>query len=97
MGAIIKTGSVVRGPAYIGKNTVIGPKTYVGPYTSIGGNSRLVNIEIENSIVMDDVEIVSEGERIVDSIIGARARIVKHYMRPHGLRFIIGENTTIII
>ncbi len=96
-GAIVKNGSVVRGPAYIGRNSVIGPKAYVGPFTSIGDNVVLDNIEVENSVIMDNVEIRGLGERIVDSIIGSNARIVHSDLRPRGLRFIVGENTSIIL
>ena len=90
-GAIVASGSVIRGPAYIGKNTVIGPNTYVGPYTSIGDNCKLVNVEIENSVVMDNVVIENVRERIVDSLIGSGAKIVKGDDKPRGLKLIVGE------
>lgn len=94
-GAIVRKGSVVRGPTYIGRNTVIGPRTYIGPYTSIGFNCRLIGIEIENSVVMDNVVLEGIDERIVDSLIGSNAEIVKGSDRPRGLRFIVGEHAHI--
>ena len=94
-GAVIKSDSVVRGPVYIGKNTVIGPSAYVGPYTSIGDNCRLVNVEIENSVIMDNILLENLGERIVDSLIGANARITRRDGRPKGVRLVIGEHTMI--
>ncbi|WFO75966.1 glucose-1-phosphate thymidylyltransferase [Desulfurococcaceae archaeon MEX13E-LK6-19] len=94
-GAIIKSGSVVRGPVYIGANTVIGPNTYIGPYTSIGKNCVISNVEIENSVIMDNVVIKDIRERIVNSLIGSGAKITCRAKRPHGLRFIAGENTII--
>jgi len=92
-GAVIKAGSVVRGPTYIGRNTVIGPNTYVGPYTSVGDNCKLVNVEIENSVIMDDVLLKDVGERIIDSLIGSGARIIHGEGKPRGVRFIVGEQT----
>ncbi len=94
-GAVIRSGSVVRGPAYIGRNTVIGSNTYVGPYTSIGYNCRLVNVEIENSVVMDNVTLEDIGERITGSLIGSNVRIRRRNTRPKGIRFIIGEHAAI--
>ncbi len=94
-GAVIKSGSVVRGPAYIGRNTVIGPSTYVGPYTSVGDNCRLVNVEVENSVIMDNVVLEDLGERIVDSLIGANARIKRRDRRPRGMQFIVGEHAAV--
>ena len=94
-GAVIKSGSVVRGPTYIGRNTVIGPNTYVGPYTSVGDNCRLVNVEVENSVIMDNAVLEDLGERIVDSLIGANARITRRDGRPRGTRFIVGEHAVI--
>lgn len=94
-GAVIRSGSVVRGPAYIGRNTIIGSNTYVGPYTSIGYNCRLVNVEIENSVVMDNVTLEDIGERITGSLIGSNVRIKRRNTRPKGIRFIIGEHAVI--
>ncbi len=94
-GAVIRSGSVVRGPAYIGRNTIIGSNTYVGPYTSIGYNCRLVNVEIENSVIMDNVTLEDIGERITGSLIGSNVRIRRRNTRPKGIRFIIGEHAVI--
>ena len=94
-GARVESGSIVRGPVFIGRNTVVGPGTYVGPYTSIGENCRLVNVEIENSVVMDDVVVEDVDERIIDSLIGSRVRITRRSRKPRGVQFIVGENTLI--
>ncbi len=93
-GAKLLEGCIVRGPAYIGKNTVIGPRTYVGPYTSIGDNCTLEDVEIENSVIMDNV-LIEGGIRIFDSIIGSSTIIRRGSARPQGLRMILGENTKV--
>lgn len=92
---VIKKDSLIRGPVYIGENTVIGPNTYIGPYTSIGNNCILRNVEVENSVIMDNVVIEGLGERIVDSLIGSNVKITRRDKRPRGLRLIVGENTVI--
>jgi len=94
-GAVISSGSVVRGPTYIGRGSVIGPDTYVGPYTSVGDGCRLVNVEVENSVVMDNVVMEDLGERVVGSIIGSNAVLRGNRGRPRGLRFIVGEQTAV--
>ncbi len=95
-GAEIRDNCVIRGPAYIGRNSVIGPNTYVGPYTSIGNNCKLIDVEIENSVVMDNV-VLEGGIRLFDSIIGSSTTISRGKGRPRGLRMILGENTRIIL
>jgi len=91
----IESGAMVRGPAYIGKNTTIKSGTYVGPYTSIGDNCSIQGIEIENSVIMDNVIIDGSGLRIVDSLIGSSTRIGRRSFKPSGHRLIVGENTLI--
>ena len=96
-GTVVRSGSTLRGPLVIGKNCVIGPKCYVGPYTSIGDNSTIRGAEIENSIVMGDSKIECR-KRIVDSLIGRNTQITDSAnAQPRGSRFIIGENTTIVV
>ena len=55
--------SVIRGPAIIGSGTVI-ENAYIGPYTSIGSNVRIVDAEIENSILWDETTIANVNGRL---------------------------------
>ena len=92
-GAVVRSGTTLRGPAVIGDNSEIGGGAYVGPYTSIGGHVKILGAEIENSIILDGT-VVDCRERIVDSIIGKDSRIVSdHAYRPRGRRFVVGEST----
>lgn len=96
-GTVVKKGTVIRGPVIIGRDCVIGPGTYVGPYTSIGDRSTIVNGEIETSIVIGDAHIEC-GKKIVDSLIGAGCRITSaEDLLPRGCRFVIGENSQLIV
>jgi len=95
MGTGSKTlGTVnIRGPAIIGKNCLVGPDVFIGPYTSIGDGSKLRNVKIENSIVMNECQIES-GRRIVDSLIGSSSTIVAGEKRgPKGYKLILGERS----
>jgi len=96
-GAVVKDDVVVRGPTYIGKNTVIDSETYIGPYTSVGDNCYIKNVELEDSVIMDDVTIKDVNARIVGSIIGAHAVIERKRAYPSGIKFVVGERAKIFI
>ncbi len=96
-GTTVKRGTVIRGPVIVGENCLIGPDTYVGPYTSIGDGTTIINGEIESSIVIGGAYIDC-GKKIVDSLIGAGCRITSsENALPKGCRFVIGENSQLII
>lgn len=91
--ATIEDGAVVRGPVSIGADSSIKSGAYLGPYTSIGPDSIVANTHIENSVVIGESEITTNGE-VVDSLIGKGATIGSaEKMLPKGRRLIIGENS----
>lgn len=95
MGADSKTlGTVnIRGPAIIGKNCMIGPNVFIGPYTSIGDGCSLRNVEVENSIIMNDCKVESR-RRITDSLIGNGSTVADAERRiPKGYKLILGEKS----
>ena len=93
---IVKKGSVIKGPSIIGRDCEIGPNTYVGPYTSIGDNCKIVNGEIESSIVMNST-LINCKKKIVDSLIGINAKILESEHIPRGCRFVIGDSSDVRI
>jgi len=96
-GALIHTGTTLRGPLIIGKKCEIGPDTYIGPYTSVGDNTVIQGAEVENTIIMGECRIECK-KRIVDSLIGRNTQITDSANSlPRGSRFIIGENTFICL
>ena len=95
--AIIEKGAIVRGPVYIGKNTIIAENTYIGPYTSIGNHCYLSSVEVENSVIMDEVKLQDIGARIEGSIIGSGTQIVKRNVKPTGIKLVVGEKTQIFL
>jgi len=90
-GTKVNEGSVIKGPALIGRNCVI-KDGYIGPYTSIGNNCTIINSEVEDSVVMDGARLINAGN-IVDSIIGRGAVIEKNKNLPKGTKFVIGDNS----
>ncbi|MCU1459194.1 MAG: glucose-phosphate thymidyltransferase [Actinomycetia bacterium] len=93
-GAVVRD-STIRGPAVIGAGAHI-ERTFVGPFSSVGNGCRLVDAEIEHSVVLDRAEI--DGvQRIVDSLIGRDAKIVKTSALPAALRLMIGDDSEISI
>ncbi len=93
-GSVVKN-SVVKGPCVIGRNCII-ENSYIGPYTSIGNECKVIGTEIEDSVVMDGSEIINAG-RIVESLIGRGVKIIEGDSWPKGNRFIVGDNSVVVI
>jgi len=69
-GSNILRGSVIEGPARIGKNCKIGPNCYIRPSTSIGDGCHIGHAcEVKNSLIMDHTNI-SHHNYVGDSVIG---------------------------
>ena len=94
-GTKVNESSVIKGPALIGKDCVI-KDGYIGPYTSIGNNCKIINSEVEDSVLMDGAKLINAGN-IVDSMIGRGAVIEKNKNLPKGNKFIIGDNSWVRI
>jgi len=92
-GVIVKN-SVIRGPAIIGENSEV-LDSYIGPSTAIQNDCRIVNTEIEHSIVLEKSEIIDVGSRIDESLIGREVRIFKCPPKPSVFRFMVGDKSEI--
>jgi len=93
-GSVIKD-SVVKGPCVVGKNCRI-VNSYIGPYTSVGNNCEIEGTEIEDSVIMDGSKIINAG-RIVESLIGRNVKIQECNSKPRGYRFVVGDNSDIVL
>ena len=90
---VIKSGSVIKGPAIIGKDCEI--KGYVGPYTSIGDNTIIIESEIDSSIIIGN-SIIRSDKRITESLLGQNSKIISDdETYPKGRSFVIGENSVV--
>ncbi|VVB89231.1 Bifunctional protein GlmU [uncultured archaeon] len=87
--SLVRSGCYIIGPVTIGKNCDIGPNTVILPSTAIGDNSSIgPSVEIQNSILMNDVRIGSNSY-ISNSIIGANNTIGSHFSTEVGSELMI--------
>ncbi len=93
-GALIKD-SIVKGPCIIGRNCRI-VNSYIGPYTSVGNGCEIEGTEVEDSVIMDGSKIVNAG-RVIESLIGRNVRIQECCFKPRGHRFVVGDNSDIVL
>jgi len=69
-GALVRSGSYIEGPAYIGISSEIGPNSYVRPLSIIEGGCRVGHaVEIKASLIMEDSR-VSHLSYVGDSVVG---------------------------
>ena len=93
--ATIESGAVVRGPVSIAEGSTIGSETYVGPYTSIGPDCVVDGAHIENTVLVGESTVTSDG-KIVDSLVGRNTTIGSAADElPDGRRLIVGENSNL--
>ncbi len=93
-GALIRD-SIVKGPCIIGRNCRI-VNSYIGPYTSVGNGCEIEGTEVEDSVIMDGSKIVNAG-RVIESLIGRNVRIQECGFKPRGHRFVVGDNSDIVL
>ncbi len=68
MNCVIKN-SIIRGPVNIGDDVVV-ENSFTGPFTSIYDHSRVIDCHVENSVLMESVDLEHVGKMIDSSIIG---------------------------
>lgn len=86
--------SVIHGPAIIGEDTEV-IDSYVGPYTSVYHHCRLIETEIEASVVLERSTIESPGSRIHESLIGRDVTLRGASQKPRALRLMLGDHSTV--
>jgi glucose-1-phosphate thymidylyltransferase len=86
--------STIRGPVTIGDNCHL-ENCFIGPYSSIANAVKLVEIDLEHSVILQGAKVETIHHRIVDSVIGQRAHVREADCRPKALRFMIGDDCQI--
>ncbi len=86
--------SIIRGPVAIGKDCLI-ENAYIGPYTSIYHKSKIVDCEIENSIVLGEANIHNLSTRLDSSLIGWFSEVKENKGLPKSSRLFIGDNSVV--
>ncbi|HHL39688.1 MAG TPA: glucose-1-phosphate thymidylyltransferase [Deltaproteobacteria bacterium] len=87
------TNSTLRGPVVVGAGAVI-RDSFVGPYTSIAEKARVERSAIEHCVVMTGA-VISDIDRMEDSLVGMNARVVRAGERHRAYRLIIGEDSIV--
>lgn len=88
--------STIRGPVVIGDDCLI-ENSFIGPYSSIANNVELLNVDLEHSVLLQGAKIADVHQRIVDSLVGQRAKIVEAPRKPKALRFMVGDDSQVEI
>jgi len=86
--------STILGPVIIGRGCRI-KNSYIGPYTSIQERTLIDKVELENSIVLQESEMIRLKGRVSSSLIGRGVKIIHKDNHPKGLSFMVGEKSTI--
>ncbi|MFG1664460.1 glucose-1-phosphate thymidylyltransferase [Streptomyces sp. Y7] len=87
--------SRIVGPAVVGAGTVV-EDSFVGPFTSIAENCRVVDSELEFSIVLRDSTIHGVG-RIESSLIGRHAEVTPAPSVPSAHHLVLGDHSKVQI
>jgi len=93
-GTVVRN-SVVRGPVVIGKYCVV-ENCFVGPFTAVGDESRLSNVGIEHSVILEGCEL-KDIQRIEDSLLGRGARVCRAGDNRRALRMFLGDDAQLVI
>jgi glucose-1-phosphate thymidylyltransferase len=88
------TNCIIRGPVVIGQGCYL-ENCFIGPYSSIADRVTLIDSDLEHSVVLADAEVIRVQQRIVDSLIGQRAKLTEAPRRPKALRFMIGDDSQV--
>jgi glucose-1-phosphate thymidylyltransferase len=92
----VVAGSVVRGPAIIGRDARI-TDAYIGPYTSIGDGVQISRSEIEHSIILAGSRVADLGTRMEASLLGRNVSLTRSGGMPKTLRMMVGDSSEIEI
>ena len=84
----------IRGPVNIGSDCHI-ENCYIGPYSSIATQVKLIDVDLDHSVILQGAKVAGIHQRIVDSVIGQRAQLTVAPQRPKALRFMIGDDSQI--
>ncbi|MDQ0905658.1 glucose-1-phosphate thymidylyltransferase [Streptomyces canus] len=87
------TGSRIVGPSVIGVGTEV-RDSYGGPFTSVAENCRIVDCEVEYSLVLRDASI--EGVACVESsLIGRHFEVTPAPSVPRAHRLVLGDHSKV--
>lgn len=88
------SGCKIVGPALIAEGVVL-EDAYVGPFTSIGKRTRIINSEVEHSVIDEDVVIENVETRLQDCLIGLQARVRGGRRVPKTLKLTLSDASVV--
>ncbi|RSM42867.1 glucose-1-phosphate thymidylyltransferase [Actinoplanes sp. ATCC 53533] len=91
-GAVVR-GSRIVGPVIIGSGSVV-EDSYVGPFTSIAEDCRIIESELEYSVVLGGSVIRGVG-RIEASLIGREVEVIPAPRTPRAHRLLLGDHSKV--
>jgi len=86
--------SVVRGPVVIGAGCEV-RGAYIGPYTSIGDGCKVIECEVEHSILLPGARVEDTAMRVLDSLMGCKSVLRGGHASPAGYRVMLGDNSEV--
>ncbi|MBJ7901656.1 MAG: glucose-1-phosphate thymidylyltransferase [Cyanobacteria bacterium RI_101] len=86
--------SSIRGPVIIGADCRI-VNAFIGPYTSVADGVAIEEADLEHSVILQGAQIIGVQQRLVDSVIGQRAKLTVTPRQPAALRFLVGDDSQI--
>jgi glucose-1-phosphate thymidylyltransferase len=86
--------SSIRGPCMIGEKSVI-ENSFIGPYTSIGNGTKIIDSNIEYSVILDNAQITGV-DRMEESLIGKNAKVTRNH-RSGCLKLHVGDYSEVQI
>ncbi|WP_067483444.1 glucose-1-phosphate thymidylyltransferase [Actinomadura hibisca] len=89
------TASRIVGPVIVGAGSVV-RDSYLGPFTSIDRDCRIIDSEVEYSIVLRGASIDGVG-RIEVSLIGREAEVTPAPRVPRAHRLVLGDHSKVQI
>lgn len=89
------SGSTIRGPAIIGKNTIV-EDSFIGPFTSIGDHCQVIHSAVEHTVLLDGAQI-RHVPRLDDSVLGKNAIVSKQSNANASLRLLLGDDSEILL
>ena len=69
---------------------------FIGPFTVIGDESRLANVGIEHSVILEGCEL-RDIQRVEDSLLGRGARVCRAGDNRRALRMFLGDDAQLVI
>jgi glucose-1-phosphate thymidylyltransferase len=85
--------SIIRGPVIIGEDCLI-INSHINPFTSIDSKTRVENSSIEHSVILEN-SVISNIERLADSIIGRNTTVNKQQSCINGVRLFVGDDACV--